>query len=131
MSTASRLVSAPWFRWMAGMQAATVTGPVRVCGFDLEGKQAMAEAVLCSDYQEGYRPFWRKKAGLTPDLSDPATMGCVRVLLREQNVSLDEFHRSDGARLYWANFRSGTGQSRSTEVEAVNDALDLLGVSDA
>lgn len=70
---ASRAVAAPGWRWMPGM----LTGWLRLTESDAE-------------YAIGHRDGWYdgEAAGLLPDLTDPATLGCLLALVRERHGRL-------------------------------------------
>jgi len=69
-AAAERLITLPGFCWMPGM---VVTDEYRV--------------ITCSDYGSflvsgGDGAFWTNSLGL-PDLTDPATLGCVLAMVRK------------------------------------------------
>ena len=85
-SLAKRLVNCRHFRWLPGMLIQTVGGPTdRIAGIDSTYIHAWAE----SQQTENPRGMWIRyrldrmdKHGV-PDLSDPATLGCLLALVRE------------------------------------------------
>ena len=85
-SLAKRLVNCRHFRWLPGLLIQTVGGPTdRIAGIDSTYIHAWAE----SQQTENPRGMWIRyrldrmdKHGV-PDLSDPATLGCLLALVRE------------------------------------------------
>lgn len=86
MEHAQRAVACRHWRWMPGMLIQTVGGPTdRIAGIDSTYIHAWAE----SQQTENPRGMWIRyrldrmdKHGV-PDLSDPATLGCLLALVRE------------------------------------------------
>jgi hypothetical protein len=83
---ARRAVACPGWRWLPGMLIKTVGGPTdRIAGIDSTYIHAWAE----SQQTENPRGMWiryrldRMNKHGVPDLSDPATVGCLLALVRE------------------------------------------------
>lgn len=103
---ARRAVACKHWRWMPGMLAIRWTGPCR-------GSHRYTDA----DVRAGVT-FYRG----TPDLEDPATLGCLLALVREaydQPLTFCRYIEANPS--YW---HSNTGHVGETEAEALVAALE-------
>jgi hypothetical protein len=77
---AKRVVACKGWRWMAGMLVRTGNSTMRLDGVDVDGRAVRYErsgSDRCACY-----PGWPSEKVL-PDLTDPATVGCLMALVRE------------------------------------------------
>ena len=125
IALARRVVAAPGWRWMRGMRIANTkfASVVAVC----DGAPCGAEeGATCDDNAAVWLDDWTT-ATLLPDLADPATLGCLLALVRQQwgmpNLAAV---RKDGAWMLWAGgLPDGLYRLRSaTELEALILALE-------
>lgn len=82
------LASSDRFRWMAGMKCAGEGPGEYRCTLATEYSDATQEIEEIKVFSVSIddAPGWgwpSKKSGWAPDLSDPATLGCIRALLQE------------------------------------------------
>lgn len=84
LDLARRAVACPKWRWMRGMTARYHDGSTRPSVF-LSDDDFYDTEYACLGYPEDYDPGGECEAGapLLPDLSDPATLGCLLALVRE------------------------------------------------
>ena len=73
-----RLVACKGFRWLPGMQ--TDSKFARVVAVDDHGAPCAAEAGAT---QDDCHAVWLDGVRVLPDLTDPATLGCLLALVRE------------------------------------------------
>lgn len=111
---ARKLVAADGWRWMPGMRAVW------------ESPSSLGSYRL-SELFDGLRTHnvvdW---AGLVPDLSDPATIGCVLALVREKhhNPTIVAVPYWMGRELrWWTEIPDQGGVDGATEAEALVNAL--------
>ena len=78
IALARRAVACRGWRWMPG--AATNSKFARVVAADAEGVPCAAEVGAT---QDDCHAVWLDGVPLLPDLTDPATLGCVLALVRE------------------------------------------------
>ncbi len=134
---ARRAVACKGWRWMAGMLAFCPDGtndPVRIC--------FGSKAARMGPDDRWVRPAYIVSHEL-PDLTDPATLGCLLALVREAwrdssiiaepSLGMWEISRSDGCGLRTAGVWGGGGRGRGgfvfrpTEVDALVTALEVEG----
>ena len=78
LSPAKRLVDCGQFRWLPGMLE---TDSCRLLGIDGTGEEVWADPA--SDGASLHWVWPEHRTHFTPDLSDPATLGCLLALVRE------------------------------------------------
>ncbi len=77
---AKRVVACKGWRWMAGMLVRAGNSTMRLDGVDVDGRAVRYErsgSDRCACY-----PGWPSEKVL-PDLTDPATVGCLMQMLRD------------------------------------------------
>lgn len=124
---ARRAIAAPGWRWMPGMLITDDGAGVRLCWFDDQHMHGVA-ADGCA---------WmrlRRDRERVPDLSDPATVGCLLALVREAWSSPDLRVRRVGQRTLWEVERWDHAQVRYvyvadgfSEADALVAALEVSG----
>ena len=118
---AERLVSSSKWRWMPGM--ATVQGE-RVVLMDDDGTLRLAAPWGGTVGVTAVRSFCDSSGACLPDLTDPATLGCLLALVREAWEPYGTFvstHRYDGGE--WS-IRTLPIPMFATEAEALVAALE-------
>ena len=118
---AERLVSSSKWRWMPGM--ATVQGE-RVVLTDDDGTLRLAAPWGGTVGVTAVRSFCDSSGACLPDLTDPATLGCLLALVREAWEPYGTFvstHRYDGGE--WS-IRTLPIPMFATEAEALIAALE-------
>lgn len=106
---ARRAVACRGFRWLPGMLAVEQAVP----GMALSSRPARVD------------DYWHEVGIWLPDLTDPATLGCLLALVREA-------HKDKGAYVYWSEmfqewivgFTRGVMRHYDTEAHALVAALE-------
>lgn len=122
IALARRAVACRDWSWQPGMLAQTATSDVPDlryldggCWWDIEIAEAMA-----------WRPAWVGPNDPLPDLTDPATLGCLLALVREGwrngNVSVAKAHPEMGG--HWGVEIGKRYICGDTEAEALVAALE-------
>jgi hypothetical protein len=122
IALAKRAVACKGWRWMPGMR--TDSKFARVVAADEDGAPCAAEEGATTD---DCHAVWMDNVPVLPDLTDPATLGCVLALVRKA-------WESPKANLSWVTddkcmvvFDTGHAQKfllASTEAEALVAALE-------
>ena len=126
---AKRLLACPRFRWMPGMRA----NDQRIVACDPNSSDVCIADEGCTE--EGHTARWVEPQRLRPDLSDPATLGCLLALVREAHKQPNAYARlrrnpRSFEGLYWevlANaeeWRESALGHGSTEAAALVAALE-------
>lgn len=132
---ASSLPSRPWWRWMAGMM--TTVGRVRGAGDGIPLVKN-GEVWAVEDGEPPTARWYEPRRDATPDLTDPATLGCLHALVEELAggpvevlVSATGDHVARLARLDTASpsVRDARGPTRAHALAALGDALADGGAS--
>ena len=121
---ARRAVACKHWRWMPGMLIQNADGPVRIDAVDGTQPGVLRK---CHFTNEVYVADVR--SGPLPDLTDPATLGCLLALVREawgcDRLTCQPFLSSHPAKL-WDGWRvvGTSAQSDHTEAAALVAALE-------
>lgn len=116
---ARRAVACKHWRWMAGMLVHNADGPVRIDGGD-------SEPFIYGRCQwSGERFELSVRSGPCPDLTDPATMGCLLALVRkawsDKVACICTLHY---ASKWFVDLPNGEVVCCATEAEALVTALE-------
>lgn len=107
-----RALDCKWWRWLPGMLSRRLSAP---------------GVSICHRYSEADWPA-NPHGGEYPDLSDPATLGCVVALVREAwgaQIRMPEYWPADGDEpAYWAIELRGQDVCCPTEAEVLIEALE-------
>lgn len=136
---ARRAIACPAWRWMPGMLVMSdPTAVPRVIGSPIwpsDLRARVTSAVLgrwfgvgefCVDHPDAEHETMSGDdlPGTLPDLSDPATLGCVLALVREAWSKPDLHARPEGSRWRMWSFEWPSSMLHPTEAEALVAALE-------
>lgn len=115
---ARRAVACKGWRWMPGMLVHNADGPVRIDGGD-------SDPFIYGRCQwSGERFQLSVRSGPCPDLTDPATVGCLLALVREAYRLRLWLASSRDGDMWYVDAASGTLAHGKTEGEALVAALE-------
>lgn len=118
---ASRAVACPRWRWMPGMVVIERDDTMRGRVSKVRRNRDRLDVFTVTGSLEARDDAWHVEDA-TPDLSDPATIGCLVALVREAHASLQSTeYVGDGDSMN--PWRWGSFKGRS-EVEALVNALE-------
>lgn len=115
---ARRAVACKGWRWMPGMLVHNADGPVRIDGGD-------SDPFIYGRCQwSGERFQLSVRSGPCPDLTDPATVGCLLALVREAYRLRLWLASSRDGDMWYVDAASGALAHGKTEGEALVTALE-------
>lgn len=119
---ARRAVACKGWRWMPGMLVHNADGPVRIDGGD-------SDPFIYGRCQwSGERFQLSVRSGPCPDLTDPATVGCLLALVREAYRLRLWLASSRDGDMWYVDAASGALAHGKTEGEALVTALEAANV---
>lgn len=121
----SRAVTCKHWRWMPGMLAFDAGGNQhRVIEHDA-GREYIT--TMLRDYNDAHCESSARAMDVTPDLADPATLGCLLHLVRQAQPDQGRWVMSSCCSAYgrwYTNPSRGGGRDYDTEAEALVAALE-------
>lgn len=133
LALGKRARACPGWRWMEGMKPTTGGDDhyarTRRCGWTWNDYREEWSRFMGLDFASG-APAWgwpSPTSGWVPDLSDPATLGCLLALVREVHFTACVVPPTSDDRPWRVSALNLRGVQGATEAEALVAALEATG----